>query len=187
MNRFLTTLIFLLILTSCDKYDLRIDSEYRTALISYKIPDTIYFQSEQNPLELDTIRITSIDSIRQYPTIGTVPPIKEIYLRVEHLPIDHWKEEKIAGTNKKQKNQRMITLSNTFEDCCVIEIKYREFKSSIGKDNFDLKKKIDTLKRNSPIKIKDDYITELYWSNENGILGYKKHNGQVYKALKPKI
>ncbi len=181
ISRFLIILIFSSVIISCDKYDLRIDTEYRIALNSYNISDTIYFQSEQNPMEFDTIWITNIDSIRQYPKIGTVPPMKEIYLRIEHLPIDNWKEEMIAGTNEKRKNQPMITISNIFENCCQIRLKFREFESSIGKYSFDLRKKIDTLKRDSPIKIKDDYITELYWSNENGIIGYKKYDGQVYR------
>ena len=174
-------LLFTLTIFSCDNYNLKIDSEYRTAINSYQINDTIFFQSEQNPAELDTILIKKIDSIRQYPKIGTVPPMKEIYLRIEHLPIDNWKEEKIAGTNKQRKNQPMITISNVFENCCQIRLKFREFESSIEKETFDKKSRIDTLKRNSPIKMKDDYIIELYWSNENGIIGYKKQNGQIYR------
>ena len=177
----LIILLFTLTIISCDNYNLKIDSEFRTVLNSYQINETIYFQSEQNPTEFDTIWIKQIDSIRQYPKIGTVPPMKEIYLRIEHLPIDNWKEEKIAGTNEKRKNQPMITVSNIFEKCCQITLKLREFESSIKKESFDMTNKIDTLKRNSPIKIKDDYIIELYWSNESGILGYKKDNGQIYR------
>jgi len=177
----LIILLFTLTIISCDNYNLKIDSEFRTTINSYQINDTIYFQSEQNPTEFDTIRIKKIDSIRQYPKIGTVPPMKEIYLRIEHLPIDNWKEEKIAGINEQRKNQPMITISNVFENCCQVRLKFREFESTINKESFNVMNRIDTLKRNSPIKIKDDYVIELYWSNENGIMGYKKHNGQIYR------
>jgi hypothetical protein len=182
MKDSIVAMLLLLVLTliSCDNYDLKIDPEFRTAINSYKTNDTIYFQSVQNSSEYDTIRITGVDSIRQYPVISDVHPMKEIRLRIEHLPIDIWKEEKIAGINEESYNQKMITISNAFEDCCQIRINFREFNGSVSESNVN---GIDTLRRDSPIKVKDDYITELFWSNKNGIKGYKKQNGQTYRRI----
>lgn len=178
-SRILQIFLLSLILVSCDKYDLEIDPEFRTTINYYRLNDTIFFQSEQNLMEYDTIRISGIDSIRQYPTISDVHPMKRISLRIEHLPSDNWKEPRIIG--REVENQPMITVSNSFENCCQVRLKYREFESPIPqKISDEINNKIDTLMRQSPIKIKNDFITELYWSNKEGIKGYRKHNGQVY-------
>src|SRR5690606_14891588 len=138
MNKIILIFFSVLLISACKKYNLDIESSHRKLLDLYSINDTIYFGNQLG--ELDTIKIIGIDSIevkRNY--LGTVPPMKEIYLRIIHLPINKFKENSIAGLrNDEIKNQSLITISkvyiqeNEFETHA--KVRFRDFEGYL---NFD--------------------------------------------------
>ena len=177
----LALLFLILLISSCKEYDVEINSKYRTALKAYSTNDTIYFENQFG--DLDTIKIIGLDSTevkRIY--LGTVPPMKNIYLRVQHLPIDNWQEEIISGLNNNEpEKQPLIDLSRTYigsdESVTYIKIKFRDFEGDVT----GLNNKIDTVKSDyTGFKPTEDKVDILYWSNKIGIIGYKKRNGQEY-------
>jgi hypothetical protein len=174
-------LILFIIIISCKKYNLVINDKYRTLLNTYQLNDTLHFADQHG--DLDTIRIAEIDSIEQEPNLmSTSPPMKEIYIRIEHLPKNNWISNEIVDSNEKPKNQPFITIANWHENCCQIRINYRDFENEDDPAFETVKEKIDTLYSYPGSRFKPtlDKVTELYWSNTKGIIGYKKKNGKKY-------
>jgi hypothetical protein len=186
MKKWILIFFSALLISACNKYNLDIESSHRKLLNLYSINDTIYFKNQLG--ELDTIKIIGIDSIetkRHY--LGTVPPMKSINLRIQHLPINNWKENSITGLrNDEIKNQSLITISKVYIQESEFEthakVRFRDFKGYL---NFD--KIIDTINSEyTEFKPTEDKVEILYWSNDKGIIGYKKRNGLEYHLKKIK-
>lgn len=179
-NKFLLILFFLCF--SCKKYDVEIPEIYKKPLKYYSINDTIYYESKSG--DLDTMKIVGIDSsevTRIY--LGTVPPMKTISLRVQYLPIDHWQEEKIAGDDVLSQPLIEIIRFNSGQNqlSVIINLKCRDFEGEVS--NMD--KKVDTIfSEFSRFKPSQEKVDVVYWSNNKGIVGYKKRNGSEYYIKK---
>lgn len=175
-------------LQSC-RLDKGVDSKefYRLSslvLKNYKLNDTIVFKSNLN--NYDTIKIVEIDTIdnsRPYNfLISREECIISIQVGVQYLP----KKESYQGflQSKSGKydsigNQNFIILHANYEAKNPKYDRYLYFKHSSG--NISLTKDIDTIKSDMYIKAND--ITELYWSKERGLTGYKTNLDEIFTII----
>ena len=178
---------------SCVKFNDDIPKDYKKLLTTYKINDTIYFKS--NLSDYDTIRISSIDSfsVEQGPDNF---PFKQINVRTEYLPKNKWNFglELRKSSNKYDSivNDNFIELtkaqvSNSQNGIAYeVYIKYRDFCGILQGGNLKISK-IDTIvaESNAGLDLLEKYpISQIYWTLEKGMVGYKKKDGQVYKLVK---
>jgi hypothetical protein len=177
---------------SCVKFDSDISKDYRNLLGAYKIDDTIYFKS--NLKDYDTIRISSIDSF----STGQGPdnfPFKQINIRTEYLPKNKWNFgiELRKSTNKYDSivNDKFIELTkvqvNNSQNGMEYEVyaKYRDFSGKLQGEKLKINKIYTIITEGETgLDILEKYpVTEIYWSIDKGMVGYKKKDGQVYKLV----
>lgn len=190
-NEIYLFLIFGMFFISC-KVDETIEEKYRQPFSHYSIGDTIFFKN--NTKGLDTIRIASIDSFSTSGGLSS-PPFKVINLKIEHLPINKWYSYLISdGTNTK-----LDTILTDFihlykydhwnkkHDKYYMHVQYRDFYGVLDVNKIH-KNKIDTIKPKKLYgdranELDEEAIIEVYWSLNNGLIGYKKNNGEVYKLF----
>jgi hypothetical protein len=185
-------LIVVFSVTSCVKFKGDIPNDYRELLGAYKTDDTIYFKS--NLKDYDTIRISSIDSfsVEQGPDNF---PFKQINIRTEYLPKNKWNFgiELRKSNNKYDSivNDKFIELTkeqaNNRQNGIKYEVyaRYRDFSGELQGRKLKTNK-IDTIvtERETGLDILEKYpVTEIYWSLDKGMIGYKKKDGQVYKLV----
>jgi len=188
MKSILYLLIILLITFSCVKFDGEIPINYRQQFNHYTLNDTIFFISDYN--DLDTIVIKSMDSISEIHNGITTLPYKKIVLRAEYLPKNKWFDGIILSEKTKKydsiKNHSFIWLFKDIQSkksLYEIGISYRNFEGNIDLEKLE-SKGIDTIKNSSYLRdsLNLDFVIEVYWSKEKGMIGYKKKDGQVYEV-----
>lgn len=187
MKSIFLCLFLLVIVYGCIEFNGDIPIQYRSQLNHYKLKDTLFYRSNLN--DLDTLRITSIDSlsVKQGPDNF---PFKMINLRVEHLPNNKWFDGIILSKKTNHydsiKNQSFIRLTKEMmpnESIFRMDVTFRDFYGSIDLEKLEKTGK-DTVKaKNNSLRdtLNSDSVIEVYWSKEKGMAGYKKKDGEVYK------
>lgn len=181
-------LITTLILFGCIEFDSEIPLKYRRQIDHFKLNDTIYFGDNHN--DIDTIVIAGIDSSEIEKNGPSNIPIKSISLNIKHLPLNNWNFGKVPKKNFKGYdsivNQSLITINKEIyknHDEFYLMISYRDFYGSLNFEKLEITG-TDTLKTERGSfrdTLNSDSVIEVYWSNEKGMIGYKKNNGQIFK------
>lgn len=188
-NYFYLFIIIAFFFNSC-KIDETIEEKYRQPFSHYSIGDTIFFKN--NTKGLDTIRITSIDSLSNNGGLS-YPAFKIIDLKIEHLPMNKWFSMRMYNESKGRLDTIQTDLIHLYKDQSWdkksdkyrVYIGYRDFSGELDVDNLK-ERKIDTIKtltRYSRHKLTDSSVVEVYWSYSEGLIGYKKFNGEVYHLV----
>ena len=172
----LLIILLISICYSCKEYDREIDEKFRKHIDMYSPGDTLYYES--NLKDLDTFKIEKIDSTFMDGSI-LYPSSKTVEVEIKHLPNNKWITGQSVGENGEPLvyNELLFHVrkdlnSNKYQ--CGIW--YRDLYSAI-----DVNKKIDTLIRRTNNKFLDnESVVEIYWSRDNGMIGYRKKDGQVY-------
>ncbi|PWL38717.1 hypothetical protein DKG77_10745 [Flagellimonas aquimarina] len=180
MTKQILLLLILTQLISCHNCDFEIDKNLIEDFNSYEKGQIIYFESNQ--ADLDTIEISGTASYEVCHSL-TVQDYKISDIRIEHLPKNKWKSSSPKWANDKRKitdnNQSILNVDMRFESDGPKYTKWIEFRDFAGeiKVKNSIEEIIDTILMDS----KQAEITQVYWSNKNGLVGYKKFDGQVYR------
>lgn len=184
MKKLIFIFILLILVSSCCDFDFHIPTKYTTEMNSFEKGDTIYFES--NLKDFDTIRITGIDSKEECGTFGMVAPYSDLNLRIEHLPKNKWNDGITVSNQNGEKtmlNQSLISIrksaGNIDSEKPEVWIHYRDFWAELSVSTYDSIEVITLLDNETDKNI--DSIDEIYWSNQIGITGYRKRDGQVYR------
>ncbi|MEZ4802802.1 MAG: hypothetical protein R2797_08505 [Gelidibacter sp.] len=193
------SLVLLLCFTtlSCIKYDGKIPNEYRKPFSHYKTNQIIYFRSNLN--DYDTLKIEKIDSFISKSNGLYHLPSKKIFLSVSYCLKNYNKENIFLYKRLQSKTTRkfdsianleFITLNkeqSSEEDNYSVHIRYRNFSGYLN-----IEKTTDTINNvlsgktysgENVATFKSDWVTRIYWSQNKGMIGYEKEDGQIYQLF----
>ncbi|NER17548.1 hypothetical protein [Spongiivirga citrea] len=180
MTKQILLLLFSAQFISCHDCGFEMDKNLVVDFNSYEKGQIIYFESNQ--ADLDTIKISGTDSYEVCHSF-MVQDYKIADVRIEHLPKNKWKSSTSKWDDEKRENsdqnQSIINVDMQFDPDGPKYTKWIEFRDFFGEIKVKNSKEevIDTILTDS----KQAEITKVYWSNINGLVGYKKSDGQVYQ------
>ena len=189
-------LFIMLIISGCCSYD-KNDFEFTNAEVkhvsSYKIGDTIYFQSNLN--DTDTITIIDLKTERNENCgrIMAPKPINGKWLQIKHLPIDKWHGTAQTGDKIETVYQELFWITKSPTDKKTeYFITYKDFYSR--PDTVIGVYHSGTITLND-LKVSNYYIVEhgwperavesksiriVYWTDQYGLTAYKSKDGEIW-------
>ena len=189
MTQLITTFITTILISSCNSYDQKdfeFNSKDRMHISSFKVGDTIHYESSLG--DIDTIIIYKIDSI-QNKKWGTLTE-NCINVTIKYLPNDTlwtWKSFNNNDGVTELIYQDLIRICKQPErKKTIYSINFQDFSSEYDNDKIG-SYHTDTIKINNKVisnyfEIKSEYskqtnIELIYWTDKDGLIAYKKRNG----------
>lgn len=179
---FIISFISASLLDGCISYNGHMESKYTNLIGMYKINDTVFFRSENN--DLDTIKISSIDSMIVKDPGPDNTPMKKISIKIRHLPLNKWNNG--IDYNDEILDEELISIlksqisNNLVDDRYSVFIQYRGF---FKQYNPLFAKQTDTIFLGTNKHLKNNAVVEMYWDTNKGLVGYKNNDGHVYKVV----
>lgn len=184
----------------CVKYNGDIPAKYREPFLHYKSGQIIHFKSNLN--DFDTLKIEGLDSIEVKSHGPDNLPGKTIFLQASYGLKKYTKKNHFlydillresTGKYDSIGNLQFLNLnkgqrSDQKNDQFSLHVDYRNFSGELN-----IEKSYDTIRNVFTGKTLDgenfesfgpDWVTEIYWSAKDGLVGYKKEDGQIYSIYK---